>query len=128
MSTFWIIVISCLIFGVICIYVEVHNAPVYRDAECGTDPAPINCAAVRVQDIEPPHDGKSTAESLKAAYMEAEQTLADAHDPSMERRIRREMAACLIQGWPLDVAICQASYCFMSGACRCPTCRNLIER
>ena len=87
---------------------------------------PSRCQLVSVFDIEPPHSGTSE-EALKMKYLEAETTLVEAHDAQLADSIRRSMAGCLIQGWPVDVAIAQSCYSFSTGVCKCPTCKSLVE-
>lgn len=120
-------VIICLaVISLAWIIWEVCQAPAYIDAPCAADNPPDCCDLVDVSEIEPPHDPTRTASVLKREYLEAEAALVEAH-PAMADQIRRSMAECLIQGWPLDIAICQAAYSFVHGACQCATCRSLIE-
>ena len=119
MSIFWIIV--CIPTAVLAVrWIMTPNAAAPRN------PAPSCCDMVAIEDIEPPH-ADCTAVELKKQYLTAEQEIVDAHDRIMEDSIRRSMAGSLQQGWPVDVAVSQACYTFMSGVCRCPTCQSLIN-
>ena len=88
---------------------------------------PGQCELVALSDITPPIDGQSAAE-LKWDYVQVESQLIQSHDSRMRRQISQQMAQCLTEGLPLDVAISQAAYCFITGACQCPTCQNQLTR
>ena len=126
MNMIAIAIILAVIFCVGWIMLELFTSPTYRDGECPDVRLPACCEEVCVSHIEPPHQIGITTGNLKRKYLAAQAAMTKAH-PSMESRIRRQMAECLIQGWPIDVAIAQAAYSFTAGACRCDTCQNLIN-
>lgn len=90
-------------------------------------PCPSCCFSVAIEDIEQPINGQSRV-SLKLEYIDAQERMVDGHDPTMTRKIRQEMAECLREGWPLDVAVCQAAYCFITGPRQCQTCKSLTQQ
>lgn len=88
--------------------------------------SPARCEDVSEWDIEPPHNG-TDCRQLRKDYLEAEETLTESHAPNLTESIQRSMAGCLMQGWPVDVAIAQSCYTFSKGVCTCPTCKSLVN-
>lgn len=129
MSNFQIIIMLVALYACAWLILRRVTKPLlWADHDTKPDAAIVDCCEqVDVAEIEPPHNTNFTAADLKEQYLEAEAEMTAAHNPAMAQRIRRQMAGCLIQGWPLDVAVCQSAYSFMSGTCRCHTCRSLIE-